>query len=140
VFEFDVRSDRADALDVLAVACEHVLHGDAQGCAVTVRGIGRRPAGSIDPQHALVRAALDAQRAVGIEPRLTAASTDANAAHAAGLPAITVGVTYGEGEHTPQEWIDLDHLPEGLWTLASTVERYAASLSAPPDPTGGTTR
>ena len=140
VFELDVRSDRADALDALAAACERVLHGDAQGCTVTVRGIGRRPAGSIDPQHALVRSALAAQRAVGIEPRLTAASTDANAAHAAGLAAITVGVTYGEGEHTPEEWIDLDHLPEGLWTLTSTVERYAASLGAPHELTGGTTR
>jgi acetylornithine deacetylase/succinyl-diaminopimelate desuccinylase-like protein len=49
------------------------------------------------------------------------ASTDANAAYAAGVPAIAIGVTTGAGEHTEQEWIELADLPVGLTVLADTV-------------------
>ncbi len=61
----------------------------------TSSGIGR-PAASI-PHHPLVRAAEDALSEVGTPSRSVATSTDANAAHARGVPAIAVGVTTGIG-------------------------------------------
>jgi acetylornithine deacetylase/succinyl-diaminopimelate desuccinylase-like protein len=53
-----------------------------------------------------------------------ATSTDANAAHARGIPAVAVGVTTGGGEHTPQEWIDIAPVAGGLAVLAATVTRF----------------
>jgi acetylornithine deacetylase/succinyl-diaminopimelate desuccinylase-like protein len=70
-----------------------------------IERIGVRPAGVTDPDAYLVRAARLATEAVGIEPVLALSSTDANAAMAAGIPAITLG---GGGEaggaHTTAEW------------------------------------
>ncbi len=67
--------------------------------------IGQRPGGETDPDCAMVRAAVQATRAVGGDPLFAAASTDANAAMAAGIPAATIG---GGGEaglaHTTGEW------------------------------------
>lgn len=98
--------------------------GRARGpaLAVEVERVGRRAAGSTDPDHALVRAALAASAEVGAAPVLEASSTDANAAMAEGIPAITVG---GGGEaglsHTTDEWYRNTRGPEGvlraLWTV-----------------------
>ena len=49
-----------------------------------------------------------------------------NAAHAAGVPAIAIGVTTGEGEHTPGEWIDTAPLATGLACAADTIARWEA--------------
>jgi hypothetical protein len=54
----------------------------------------------------------------------TAASTDANAAHAAGVPAIAIGVTTGAGEHTLDEWIDTSQLGTGLGCAAATITAW----------------
>ena len=86
--------------------------------------LGDRPAGRLDPAHPLVRAAGDALREAGIVVRPVATSTDANAAHARGIPAIAIGITTGSGEHTPQEWIDTVPIPDGVRTLARTVALY----------------
>ena len=135
VFELDVRSDDALALESLAERCEAIFATPVPESTVTVRPIGRRPAGRIDTEHALVRAAVDAQETLGIDVRFTAASTDANAAHALGVPAVTIGVTVGAGEHTLDEWIRLDPLEDGLTALADTVVRYDAHRG--PTPTTG---
>jgi di/tripeptidase len=51
----------------------------------------------------------------------SAASTDANAALSAGIPAVTPGVTRGEREHTPGEWIETAPITDGLTALADTI-------------------
>jgi acetylornithine deacetylase/succinyl-diaminopimelate desuccinylase-like protein len=50
--------------------------------------------------------------------------TDANAAYAAGIPAVALGVTRGEGEHTPQEWIETAPVADGLGVLAETIRLF----------------
>jgi acetylornithine deacetylase/succinyl-diaminopimelate desuccinylase-like protein len=67
--------------------------------------------------------AADGLREHGISPRLTAASTDANAAYPLGIPALTLGITTGGGTHTEQEWIDIEPVPAGLAALATTIAR-----------------
>jgi acetylornithine deacetylase/succinyl-diaminopimelate desuccinylase-like protein len=57
----------------------------------------------------------------GETARLSAASTDANAAYAAGIPAIALGVTRGAGEHTPGEWIETAPIGRGVAALAETI-------------------
>ena len=58
---------------------------------------------------------------MGISAELVATSTDANAAHARGIPAVALGITTGGGEHTPEEWIDVAPVAAGLSALARTV-------------------
>ncbi len=76
------------------------------------------------PGHPLAAAARAALEDAGIPAISVPTSTDANAAHARGIPALALGVTTGSGEHTPGEWIDVAPIAEGLSVLASTVTRF----------------
>jgi acetylornithine deacetylase/succinyl-diaminopimelate desuccinylase-like protein len=122
-FLVDLRSGDPAALDALRTAARAVLDDPAVPLAVSVHPIGERPAGQLDPAHPLATLAAQVLREAGIPPRLTAASTDANAAYPRGIPALTLGITTGEGTHTEQEWIDVGPVEAGLATLAATVAR-----------------
>jgi tripeptide aminopeptidase len=127
-FEIDLRADDASALEMLIAGFDGVLHDVASTYKVEVaRTItGQRPAGRIAADHALVVAAVEALAAIDRVPRFVAASTDANAAHAAGVPAIAIGITEGAGEHTAAEWIAIPPIGDGLHALADTVSRMAS--------------
>jgi tripeptide aminopeptidase len=122
-FLVDLRSGDPAALDALRAAARAVLDDPAVPLAVAVHTIGERPAGQLDPDHPLATLAAQVLREAGITPRLTAASTDANAAYPRGIPALTLGITTGEGTHTEQEWIDAGPVAAGLAALAATVAR-----------------
>jgi len=122
-FLADLRSSDPAALDTLRAAARAVLQDPAVPLGVSVHVIGERPAGQLDPGHPLATLAAQVLREAGIPPRLTAASTDANAAYPRGIPALTLGITTGEGTHTEQEWIDIDPVGAGLAALAATVAR-----------------
>ncbi|GAB3828648.1 M20/M25/M40 family metallo-hydrolase [Dactylosporangium cerinum] len=125
-FDVDLRAVRPETLAAREAALHDAIEAwrsgpESAGLEVTVADLGRRPAGEIPSDAPLVRAASAALRQAGRPVRLVAASTDANAAYAAGVPALAIGVTTGEGEHTEEEWIDLADLPAGLTALAATV-------------------
>lgn len=124
-FDLDVRAASADALESLVERCANALEvARRDGLAVEVTEIGRRPAGSLEASHPLVRTAWRALESVGRTPRLSASSTDANAAHSRGIPAVALGVTVGEGEHTPGEWIEVSPVATGLEALVRTIVDY----------------
>ena len=122
-FLVDLRSGDPAALDALCAAARAVLEDPAVPLGVSVHTIGERPAGQLDPGHPLATLAAQVLQEAGIPPRLTAASTDANAAYPRGIPALTLGITTGEGTHTEQEWIDVDPVAAGLAALAATIAR-----------------
>jgi acetylornithine deacetylase/succinyl-diaminopimelate desuccinylase-like protein len=122
-FELDIRADDPAALADLEARARTIMSA-TDGIELEVEELGRRPAGSLDPAHPLVRAAAGALEAAGLDPSFVATSTDANAAHARGIPAVAVGVTTGGGEHTPQEWVDVAPIALGLPVLAATVTRF----------------
>jgi tripeptide aminopeptidase len=121
-FLLDLRSAGGSAaLADLEARARQVIRAPRAEIAAGIKELGRRPAGELSPGHPLVVAAAAALRAAGLPARFTAASTDANAAHAAGVPAIAIGVTTGSGEHTPHEWIDTSPLATGLGCAAATI-------------------
>ncbi len=124
-FELDIRADDPAALATLESEARVLIAANTPGTVdVMIDELGRRPAGALDPDHALVRAAIAALEEEGITPVFGATSTDANAAHARGVPAVAVGVTTGSGEHTPHEWIDIAPIAQGLSVLARTVMKF----------------
>jgi tripeptide aminopeptidase len=123
VFLLDLRSSDAGALQSLRDAACSILDSVAAPVAVSLTSIGERAAGRLDAAHPLAVLAADVLREAGITPRLTAASTDANAAYSRGIPALTLGITTGNGTHTEQEWIDIDPVASGLNALAATISR-----------------
>jgi tripeptide aminopeptidase len=75
--------------------------------------VGRRPAGRLDRADPLLRDVLAVRERLGLPTTLGEGSTDANAALAAGIPALCVGVGRGSGMHSLQERIDSRSLHEG---------------------------
>jgi tripeptide aminopeptidase len=123
--EVDLRADAADALGQLENrAREALTAATPAGISTQITDIGRRPAGRTAPTHPLVRAAVNALERAGLPAEFGTASTDANAAYAAGLAAVALGVTRGADEHTPQEWIETGPVGQGLLVLADTIRRF----------------
>jgi acetylornithine deacetylase/succinyl-diaminopimelate desuccinylase-like protein len=128
--EVDVRAEDPETLRSLEERASKEVDDLRDGALeVSVEELGRRPAGRLEPSHPLVRAAVEALASVGIEADLVSASTDANAAYAAGIPAVTLGITNGSLEHTREEWIDLEPVATGLQALAQTVIRFEKHAS-----------
>lgn len=122
--ELDLRAEDTDALAAVSHQVENLLEKIDPPMTVGQDVLGDRPAGHVDPGHPLVRAATEALTEVGTSATSPATSTDANAAHARGIPAIAVGVTRGSGEHTAQEWIETAPIEDGVRALARTIERF----------------
>jgi tripeptide aminopeptidase len=88
---------------------ENAARSMAQGrIAVRLDLIGDRPSGQTPTTSVLVQTASAAIRAMGFDPSLGFASTDANLPISLGIPAITIDSGgSGGGEHSPSEWIDV---------------------------------
>ena len=121
----DIRSEDPTVLaDLEARALaflEDQVHSDI---AVDVEELGRRPAGKLAVDDPLLEAATVGLREVGRSAQRVAASTDANAAYAAGVSAIAIGITTGASEHTVEEWVDVAPVADGLRALVRTLVVY----------------
>jgi acetylornithine deacetylase/succinyl-diaminopimelate desuccinylase-like protein len=98
--------------------------------SLSVQPVGRRPAGRLDRTAPLLGLVRSACQALDLPDRLGAGSTDANAALARGIPALTLGVARGGGMHTREEWIDADSLSVGVRLLETVL---AAALDGRDD-------
>ncbi len=118
--DLDLRSEDARALAQLDVTVRAALDRAADDenrrrlpgtppLRAELRCCGDRPSGATPASHPLVQAALAATRALGREPELAAASTDANVPIALGIPAIALGAGGRGGDaHLPTEWYEND--------------------------------
>ncbi len=114
--DIDLRSESPGQLDQLDEdAQEIILRGHKRELRRRSKGalkpiitrIGERPAGVTPADSPLVQAACHALDTEQLEPRLIAASTDANAAIAAGVPAVAM--SWGgrsDNQHSIREWFD----------------------------------
>jgi len=129
--ELDVRSEDERALRRAAERVHAAFASPGEGLEVEIAELGHRPGGRIEPDHPLLAAARRAREHAGLPaaPEL-ASSTDANAAHGRGIPAITVGVTTGANAHRLDEYIDLEPLPAGLAALEALAVELAGGAGA----------
>jgi tripeptide aminopeptidase len=116
--DVDLRSERAAALDSVDAALRRALDAALQeerarwprstaALSLKVDTIGIRPAGSQPDDAPIVRAAVDAGRALGFTAPTSASSTDANVPMGLGIPSITLDAGGdGEGSHSLEERYD----------------------------------
>lgn len=129
--ELDLRSEDAHKLVDLSARVESLVDASNQpGVMVSAEVIGRRPAGEISLDHALVQLAARCLQEQGISPRINIGSTDANIPLSRGLPAICIGLTAGSGAHTVEEFIYKPPLAQGLAQLVSIVEQFDLQAQA----------
>jgi len=120
--ELDLRSESPSVLSRLVAQAEELIYSaNRSDVQVSCEVIGQRPAGEIPARHSLVQIALDCTRAQGLDPILTAGSTDANIPLNKGLPAVVMGVTTGGGAHSVHEFMDTEPVKKGLEALVSFV-------------------
>ncbi|PZC48363.1 MAG: Acetylornithine deacetylase/Succinyl-diaminopimelate desuccinylase [Chloroflexi bacterium] len=131
--QIDLRSEDPRALDTLDIAVQQAIR-DAQDASAanlpeagsSLQRIGERPGGATPADSPLVSAARKALAAEGFSPKLAAASTDANAAMAAGVPAICLGWGGRSGDqHSLREWF----APEGRERTLAVVARLVGGLA-----------
>lgn len=118
--EVDMRSidqSKIDALDAaFQSAVQEALNAENERrtlndpITVDVKSVGKRPAGTTPINSSLVKSAMAATLALGLEPKLTASSTDSNIPMSLGVPAITIsrgGIS--KNAHAPNEsWENKD--------------------------------
>jgi len=93
----------------------------ARGISVHSEIIGDRPGGVIPADAPVIGATLDTLQALGLDPQLSAGSTDANIPIAEGIPAVCIGLTTGGHAHRLDEYIDIPPLAAGLKQLALLI-------------------
>ncbi len=126
-FNLDLRSLERDTLKRLEEDALTRVRRAAKRANVEVETelVGSRPAARVSNEP-LVRAAQEALHEVGVSAHRTASSTDANAAMAAGLPAISFGVYRGGDAHRLSEWLEPASLETGyraFVTLMANLSR-----------------
>lgn len=129
--QVDFRSLETGPVDRLVETLRRLVAAEeAAGVRASITPVGNRPGGAISADHPLVAAVRAAYLAWGIEPRLTAASTDANIPLALGIPAVAAGFSRGGNLHAPGEWLEIDSLRPGLHALADGIVRVTDWLAA----------
>ena len=123
-FNLDMRSVDQEALAALERSAIAAMKEAAaeQGAQVELTQVGDRPAGRCSSPR-LLTAAREASLAVGLSPSTNAGSTDANAAMAAGIPALCFGVYRGGNAHRLDEWVDPASLEVGVRALGELLTR-----------------
>jgi len=98
------------------------------GIDVQVERIGERPcSGNVAPfaRKCLIdRACASIQNVLGLEPKLSSGSTDANIPLSMGIPAICISVCNGEKCHTREEWLSIESLPDGCRFFMDFLSNY----------------
>lgn len=135
--EADLRSQGSEELRRLEEALLALCHREWKGGGdrvsppldMDVKELGRRPAGTTDTGEPLVQSALAATREMGVEPRLTASSTDANLPMSLGIPAVTLGAGgKAGGIHTLNEWYENQEGPEGILRALLTLLHLGSGM------------
>jgi tripeptide aminopeptidase len=109
------------ALDRQEAALAELTTEVSPGLRLEAERLDRRPAGSVPLAHPLVAAVLRARRAVGLPDATGDGSTDANAALAAGIPAVALGCCVGEDMPAPTERIRADSIAAGAGQLQAVL-------------------
>jgi len=117
--EIDMRSEDAASLATVNTKVQRILHDaltaengrwtgrDAQSAKLSIKidTIGIRPTGAQADTAPIVRAALNAGKALGFTSTTSASSTDANIPISLGIPGIRIGGGgTADGAHSLGEW------------------------------------
>ena len=138
----DIRSDSKEELENMTEKMKAAVKRAAEQettrwesdekVTVEITPKGVRPAGTQEKECAIVQAAIEASKMLGIQPQLRdESSTDANIPISMGIPAIALGRGGKEGGvHTKEEWFEADEAWLGpqrdvlcLLLLAEKIEK-----------------
>ncbi len=121
----EYRSDDKDLLAFMQAKFEEIFKvAETEGVTVQVNKIGDRPCSDIvsdkiDKLKEMIVPIIENE--IGKEVKFATSSTDCNVPLSMGIPALCMGVFYGGGMHTREEWIEKQSLPIGLSVSIKTA-------------------
>jgi tripeptide aminopeptidase len=121
--EFVVEQRSLEERSLQAFACQLELLRVAPPLEVSIEIVGRRYAGRIPRDSALLKVVEDIRTDLDLPNVFEARSTDAGAALRLGIPALSLGVARGNAMHTLGENIEIDSLRLGREQLRQLVLR-----------------
>ncbi|MCI0714220.1 MAG: M20/M25/M40 family metallo-hydrolase [Chloroflexi bacterium] len=127
----DMRSTTSDGLAALEKDVRYIVATKETDAEIKV--VGDRPEGYLSIEHPLVVIAEQAYQSIGLQPSLERGSTDANYMLAKNIPSVVVGVTYGGNAHRLDEYIEIDPLRDGVWSIILMVESMMRNLGQQQD-------
>ncbi len=114
----DMRSEAPQALAALEAQVRQAIDAvQGDGLRFETQVVGDRPSGRIARKHPLVQLAAAVLQENHCQPVYANGSTDANLFLASGLPAVTVGISYGGNAHRLDEYIETAPIVDGVWHL-----------------------
>ncbi len=121
---FEIRSEDAENVkEVEKVVVDLVQKFDREESGkVMVEMIAHRQPGNLGDDHPLVGQARIALEELGIEPRVEPSISELAALLDKKIPALTLGITKGEGRHSPDETIHLEPIFDGLAQIVSVLQ------------------
>ncbi len=128
-FLFEFRSDcKADIDEMKAYFDSIIEETKNQGIDISVEIIGERPCmGDVDENHMneIINKLLEIMtHFAGKTPKLKSGSTDLNASYALGIAGACFGGYLGKGEHTKEEYLEIDSLEVGMKILMTYILGY----------------
>ncbi len=125
----DLRSEDPKTLAALeAQVRQAIAQTQSEKLRFETQTVGDRPAGRLSVEHPLVKLAAAVLQLDDCQPAYASGSTDANIFLAHGLPAITVGISYGGNAHRLDEYIETTPIADGVWHLIALTLVAANTL------------
>lgn len=123
----EYRSDDRECLSVMQNKFEKIFdEARSEYVQVSVNKIGERPCGNIDnaklePLRQILKPLIE--EVIGMPVCFECGSTDCNIPLSMGIPAVSMGVYFGGGAHTREEWIEKSSLIPGLEVAIKAAAR-----------------
>ncbi len=128
---YEFRSDNLESMEKVREYFEETLEKFRKtGLDIRTEIIGERPCGRKGNEDPRQKELAELCRKIitkhyGKEPVFAPSSTDCNIPLSLGIPAATIGLCLGDGEHTREEWIYTESLKPGFAIAADLVsERF----------------
>lgn len=121
---FEIRSEQEGMASQIASDIEAIVEeaGAEARTENRLTVVARRKPGGIGFRHPYVRAARDIMRTIGIKPEIAPSVGDLSALIDAGIPGITVGMTYGDNVHDFNESVEIEPVFSGLTQLVGMLQ------------------
>jgi len=121
---FEVRSENAEVVEKIRARIEDIVEEarDMDQCEVGLDIVAQRAPGDIGFDHPLVREARRILKDLDIKTRIAPSISELSALLDKGIPALTVGVTYGDNRHDPDETIDIEPIGKGLAQVLALLQ------------------
>jgi tripeptide aminopeptidase len=119
VLRFEIRTESEQVGEEIFHQMEAIISevSSQTGADIKLDVFARRWPGGITYQHPLARAARRIMGALDIQPRKSPSTSELSAFISHDIPAITIGITYGEHQNTPEEEVSIEPIFTGLAQL-----------------------